>query len=236
MSIILKTVKFHFSNIYKWQFVSASGVLLLNLLISLTIVKLMQEEGQSGNLDMIVMVWMLILGLVIFAVSFRYLLSFGITRRKVFWAMCTSIASLAAAFTLLTTIFYAVSTRVTNIVMFYELLYKNQDILMSSIWEFAALLLLGMLGWCIRMAYYVSGLKTKVFVSLLPFIAAPLLVFLNILVDGAVARGFGKFMAAAMGFAGNSPNPLIGAASMAAAAVLLGIPVFLMLQRAQVKD
>jgi hypothetical protein len=86
------------------------------------------------------------------------------------------------------------------------------------------------------MIYYVSGRITRLIVSAAPFVIGPLLVLFNELADGAIAHAIGRFLSAVMGLSFSTPNPYIGIASMIAAAVILGGPIFLLLRRAQVKD
>ena len=88
----------------------------------------------------------------------------------------------------------------------------------------------------IRLVYYVSNRSTKLIVSIVPFVLVSLLLLVNTLVDGAIGRAVINFLKVVMGFSSNVPNPYIGAASMAAAVVILSGPIFLLLRRAQIKD
>ena len=149
--------------------------------------------------------------------------------------MSLNMALLAAIMALLSTIFYVITLKVANVWMIYEI-YQVQSIPGIVAWEFAALLFFGVLGWFIRLVYYVSNRSTKLIVSIVPFVLVSLLLLVNTLVDGAIGRAVLDFLNVVMGFSSNVPNPYIGAASMVVAAVILSGPIFLLLRRAQIKD
>ena len=143
---------------------------------------------------------------------------------------------MAAAFALLSTIFYAINLKIARVMMIYEFIYPNHNIFSILVWEFAVLLFLGMLGWCIRLVYYQSDRNTKLIVTFAPFVAVSLLIFFNILVEGRIGRGVWDFLKVIMGLTTTIPNSFIGAASMLAGAAVLSIPIFLLIRRAQIKD
>jgi len=236
MGSITRTIRFHFVNILNLQIIICIAVLFLHLLISVAVIHLVTKEGRAGVNDIIVMCWMFIMFLVIFNPSLRYILSQGISRKRFFLAMSLNIALLAAILALLSTIFYIISLKVANVWMIYELIYHNQSIPGILVWEFAALLFLGVLGWFIRLVYYVSDLRTKLLVSILPFVLASLLILFNALVNGAIGHAIWQFLKTVMGFSYTDPNPYIGMVSMLVAAVILSGAIFLLLRRAQVKD
>jgi hypothetical protein len=236
MSAVTKAIRFHFINFSNRQIIIAVAILLLNLLISIAVIRLVNASRPAGSNDMTVLVWIFILGLIFFAPSFKYLLSQGMSRRRLFLAMSSSIALLAAAFAILSTIFYAISLKVAKIMMLYEVIYHDQSIINVLIWEFAALLFLGVLGWLIGLVYYRSDRKTQLVVTFTPLVLASLLIFFNALVDGGIGRGVWDFLKIVMGFTFSIPNSFMGAASMTVAAAIMGIPIWLLLRRAQIKD
>jgi len=120
--------------------------------------------------------------------------------------------------------------------MIYEAMYRNQSIAGLLVWEFAALIFLGMLGWFIRLVYYVSGRKTRFGVSIAPFVIVPLLILFNVLSDGKIFNAIGNFLKTIMGLSSVNPNPYIGMVSMLLLAVILSGPIFLLLRRTQVRD
>jgi len=236
MNMLTKTIRFHFISLFNTQLIVATAVLLFHLLLSITLIHLVTVKGTAGSNDVIVMVWIFVLGLVVFTPSFKYLLSQGMSRRRFFTVMSASIALLAAAFALLSTIFYAINLKVARVMMIYEIMYPNHNVFSILVWEFAVLLFLGMLGWLIRLIYYQSDRNTKLIVTFAPFIVVSLLIFFNVLLDGAIGHGIWYFLKVVMGFTFSIPNPFIGAASMTAAAAILGVPIYLMMRRAQTKD
>jgi len=236
MGIALKITKMYFVTLYNVQIVTCAAVLLLHLLISVAVLRLAHTGGPAGINDGIVMCYLIILGMVIFTPSFKYLLSQGISRKRFFIVMTLNIILLAVIFSLLSGIFYMITLKVANVWMIYELIYNDRSISGILVWEFAALLFLGMLGWFIRLVYYVSSRNTKLVVSIAPFVLVSLLILFNAFVDGAIGRALWEFLKMVMGLSSVSPNPYIGMACLLAAAVILGGPVFLLLRRAQIND
>jgi hypothetical protein len=236
MSSILKITKFHFLAVLKWQIVSCLAVLLINLLISAAVIKLTQTTHAAGTNDMIAMVYMFVLGIVIFSPAFKYVLYIGVSRRRFFLAMGLNIVLLAIIFAILVMIIYVSSQKIANEWTLYTLIYRDQNILGMLVWEFAIMLFLGVLGWFIRLVYYVSNRNTQLIISIAPIILISLLILFNALADGGIGQAFWEFLKTVMGFSTNIPNPYIGTVSMLAAAVILGVPIFLLLRRAQIKD
>lgn len=236
MDSITKTIKFYFVNLVNLQIIVCAAILLLQLLISLAVINLANTEGPAGSNDVVVICWMIVMGLILFAPGFKYMLSQGISRKRFFLAMSLNFVILAAILALLSAIFYVITLQIANVWMIYVLVYHNQSILGIVVWEFALLLFLGLLCWLIRLVYYVSDRKTKFLVSILPFVLASLLILFNALVNGAIGNALGQFFIMAMGLSGTAPNQYIGMASMLAASVILSVPIFLIVRRAQAKD
>jgi hypothetical protein len=236
MVSIAKFIKFHFVNLFNWQLITCAAVLLLHLLISVGVIRLADVPGPAGVNDPIVICWMLIMGLVIVTPSFKYMLSQGVSRKRYFMAMGLNLVILAAIFALLSAVFYVITQQVANVWMIYELIYNNQNFLGIVFWEFGILLLMGSLAWLIRLVYYVSGVRAKVLVSVIPFVLASLLLLINPLLDGAIGSGLLQFLKAAMGLPSTAASPYIGMASMLAASVIISCPIYLLLRRAQVNN
>jgi hypothetical protein len=236
MSNVLTITRLHFKTLFATQIISCAAVLLLHILISVTVIKLADTAGPAGTGDFIALAWIPIIGLIFFSPSFKYTLSQGVSRKTYFLAASVSIALVAAVLTVLVVVFYVINLKVANVWMLYEMIYRDHGLVGLAAWEFAALLFLGILGWLIRLAYYVSNRLTKYIISIGPFVLVSLLILFNALADGAIGRAVWGFLKAVMGLSFSSPNPYIGMTSMLAAAVVLGGVVFLLLRRAQVND
>ena len=236
MVSIAKFIKFHFVNLFNWQIITCAAVLLLHLLISVGVINLADTPGPAGVNDIIVMCWMFILSLVIITPSFKYMLSQGMPRKRYFMAMSLNLVILAAILAVLSAVFYIITQQVANVWMIYELIYNNQNFLGIVLWEFGALLFLGLLAWLIRLIYYVSDIRAKILVTVIPIVLLSLLLLLNPLLDGAIGRGILQFLKAAMGLPSTATSPYIGMASMIAASIIISCPVFLLLRRAQVNN
>jgi len=236
MNNIIKITKLEFGTLFNVQLISCTAVLLLHILISFTVLKLVDTSGPAGVGDFIALFWILIMGLLFFAASFKYTLSLGISRKRFFWAGNLSMVILAVVMTVIVAVFYFINLKVANVWMMYSLIYQNRDFAGLIIWEFAALISLGMLGWLIRLIYYISNRQIKIVVSIVPFVLASLLFLFNALFDGIIGRALLSFVKFAMGLSGQEPDPYTGALSFLVAAVIMGGIIFLLLRRAQVND
>ncbi len=236
MRSVLKITRFHFATLINLQIAICAAVLLLHILISIAVIRLADAPGPAGVGDIIGICWVIIIGLIFFAPSFKYMLSQGISRKTYFFAGSLSIVLMAAAIALVITIFYIVNLKVSNVWMIYELIYGSRYLPGVVVWEFAALLFLGVLSWFIRLVYYVSSRPVKIIISIAPFILAAILILINALTGGGIGRSVFEFVQTVMGLSYDSPNPFIGTASMIAASVILSGPIFLLLRRAQIND
>jgi hypothetical protein len=236
MDRILTITKLHFAALFNLQIIVCFAVLLLHILISVAVIRLANTTGPAGTGDFIALLWVFIVGLIFFSPSFKYTLSQGISRKTYFLSGSVSIAMIAATMAVLVTIIYVINLKVANVWMLYDLLYKNQGLSGLVVWEFSALLFLGVLGWFIRLVYYVSNRNTKYIVSVVPFVLVSLLILFNALADGGIGRAVLDFLKTVMGLSSGSPNPYIGMVSLLIASVLLGGPVFLLLRRTQIND
>lgn len=236
MGNILKITRLNFAALINLQVAICAAVLLLHILISVGVLRLAHTTGPAGVGDFIGMFWILIMGLIFFAPAFKYTLSQGVSRRTFFLAGGFTMVAMAAAIAVVVTIFYIINLQVSNVWMMYEMVYGSGNIAGLLVWEFAALFLLAMLGWTIRLIYYVSGRTVSIIISIAPFIIAALLALINAMVGGGMGLAVLEFLKTAMGISAGGLNPYIGVASMMVAGIALALPVFLLLRRAPVKD
>jgi hypothetical protein len=236
MDRILKITKLHFVALFNLQIIVCFAVLLLHILISVAVIRLADTAGPAGTGDFIALCYVFILGLIFFSPSFKYANSQGISRKTYFLSGSISIAMISAILAVLVTVIYVINLKVANVWMLYDLLYADQRLLGVVVWEFAALLFLGALGWFIRLVYYVSNRNNKYIVSVAPFILMSLLILFNALADGGIGRAVLEFLKTVMGLSSGSPNPYIGMISMLVATFILSGPIFLLLRRAQIND
>jgi hypothetical protein len=241
MGNVLKITKFHLLTLFKGQSITFLATLLLNVLISVVVTYLVKAKNPdvrvtAGSLDPVALVWMFALGMVFFAQSFKFMLSHGVSRRRFFFAAGFSIASMAALWAIMVTVFVVVTRMFTNIWVVFDLLYRGRDAVSMTTWEFAAMFLFAVLGWFIYLVYYISGRKTKYIITAAPFVVAPLLVLFNIITNGVIFQVIGRIFINAMGFSSGVPNPYTAVVSMLLLAVAIGGAIFLLICRAQVKD
>jgi hypothetical protein len=239
MSNILKITKFHLLTLFKGQSYIFIATILLNILISVVVTHLVAPNNTNaigGSTDPVALIWIFVLGIIFFSQGFKFMLSHGVSRKRVFIASSISLAVMAVIWSLLVTLFVTISRMFTNIIAIYELLYRNRAPVSMATWEFAALLLFAVLGWFIYLIYYISGRKTKYLITAAPFVLVPLLMLFNIMAEGKIFYAIGRFFINIMGFASSTPNPYIGALSMLVTAVIFCGAIFLLIRRAQIKD
>jgi hypothetical protein len=236
MGRVLTITKLNFLTLFKVQLIICAAVFGLHILISVAVIRIANIPGPAAGGDIIALIYMIVLGIMFFPQGFRYALSRGISRKTYFLAGSLSIIVLAIILALLAVIFYAVNLRVSNVWMVFQSAYPGQNILSMAVWEFGALLFLGVLAWLICLIYYLGNTKTNIFTTVIPFILAPVFIFFNALAHGAIGRAIWQFLRSVMGYSGISPNPYIGTASLLVAAVILIGGIFLFLRRAPVKD
>lgn len=235
MGSIIKITRLHFLSAFNGQIITCFANLLLNLVIS--IIALRVADGhRAGVCDFLALGWIFFIGLIFFIPVFRYTLSLGISRRTYFIAGSLGIFLLAAVMAVIVLLYQVINQRVAGMWMLYELIYPDQGLLGLLVWEFTSLLFLGMLGWLIRLIYYLSNRPVKFIISSAPFVIFLLLLLFNILLDGVIGRALLDFIKSFMGISGVTPNPYIGTGSMLAAAVILTAPVFLLMRRIQVYE
>jgi len=236
MSSVWKINKLHFIAMSNRQILICAAVMALHVIISAAVIRLVDFGGPAGGGDIITMCYMLVMGIVLFPASFKYIISQGISRRTFFIAESLSLVMLAIVFTAMTVAFYAVNLRVSHVWMVYESIYRGRDFIAFTLWEFGGMLFLGLLGWFICLVYYLVDLKSKILITIAPFIVVPLAAFFDALADGALWDAILGFLKTVMGYDAVSPNPYIGTASLLAAAVILAGLVLILTRRAPIKE
>jgi hypothetical protein len=236
MGRVLTITKLNFSVLFKTQLIICIAVFVLHIVISAAVIRLANIPGPAAGGDIIALIYMIVPGIVFFPQGFKYAVAQGISRKTYFLAGGLSIVILAIVLTLLTVIFYAINLRVSNVWMVFQSAYRGQNMFSMAVWEFGALLFLGVSAWLICLIYYLGNTKTNVFITIIPFILVPLFILFNALAGGAIGRAIWDFFVTVMGYSQSSPNPFIGTASLLAAAVILGGGIFLLLRRAQVRE
>jgi hypothetical protein len=240
MSGVLKITKYHLLTLFRTQISIYVAVLLLNVVISIVVTRLVtarspETNATAGSLDPVALIWIFILGILFFPVSFKFMLAHGISRKRFFLAGIFSVAIMAVIWALVVALFIVISRRFTSIWAVYELLYRNLSFVSLVVWEFAALFLLAVLGWFIYVIYYVSNRKTQFAISAVPFVIGPLLALFNVLTDGRLFHSIGRFFINVMGFASDVPDPYVSIASMLILAIILSGGIFLLVRRAQIR-
>jgi hypothetical protein len=171
-------------------------------------------------------IFLFVAGLNGFKINFKFMQANNISRKRFYMAMIITLITAAA--------FMAVVDVAINHIFklfmpyngLYEGLYKNDSFIGDFIWSFALFTLVGNAGWFITMLYYKCGTLMKTVISLAPVLLVFILVLIDRLVEGAVAKGIVEFLTWSLGFTTNNSylaamNFLIGAAGEIALSYLL---------------
>lgn len=213
-------------------------VILGNLLITSLVMVFVTKSGTEpmiiGQIDVQAFAMIIVLGLLSFRTSFRFLLANGFSRKLFFRINFAALTVAAAAWTGIIMLIAAAYKAFVPYRLLFSLMYK--DAAGAPAWIFAELLFTAVLGWTISMVYYRCNNLGRVLVSMAPFVLATLIVFIDSRIGWTISRGLGGFFTAALGISAAAPQPYRGALTMLLGAVLLSGCAFLLLRRAQIKD
>lgn len=237
MSNILRATKYQLA-MFIPQSLSCLLILAINILISITVTNLFPGSGISaGSSDLIVLIWILILGLSFFIPSFKFILSNAVSRKSLFWANILSLAIVSVIWAgVLTIVLSLISKMNIKVIVLYNLFYKDNSTMGTMFWFIGIFFLLATLGWFITMVYYRSSKRMSYAISFSPFILSGLLTIINQSTNGKLIDAFINFFITAMGFSGNIPNPYIGSFSMLLLTVIICSFNYLLIRKAQIKD
>lgn len=221
-------------------------VVIFNILISVIVKHFISVDTVVGSIDSIVFIWIFILGLSNFKYSLKFLLSMGVLRRKIFISIAVASKITALVWALLTILLSRVGGSITSITIIYDIIFKEFTFLSSLVWNFTLLLLLFYLGNMIVLIYYRSGKKTRLLVSVSPFLLYGIMSLINHAYQGRLFNTFSRFFFASMGFAegilsemgfsGAVGNPFIGGLTFAICTIVICFMTFLLLRKAPIKD
>jgi hypothetical protein len=203
MATILKITKYHLATLFRTQIFIFMGVLLLNVVISIIVTNLVaasspETNSTAGSLDPVAWIWIFVIGILFFPISFKFMLAHGISRKRFFLSGIFSVAMMAAIWALVVTLFIVISRQFTSIWVIYELLYRNSGFVSLVVWEFAVLFMLAVLGWVIDAVYYKQSRPNSRFPA--PFVIVPLLVLFQCSGRQQIFHAIGQFFINVMGF------------------------------------
>lgn len=234
-----RVVKFYALTVLKWQTVSITAVLAFNALLSVLVpafTAIEDPHATIGSTDVVALLWVLAMGAILTPYGFRFLLYHGVSRSTQFIAMCLTLAAMSAAWAMIVTVFISANLLFARTSVLYQLLYGHADVLSTITWEFAAFLLLALVGWFTYLVFRVTGRNAKIALIAAPFMLGPIMGLLNMATDGALLRAVGTAIVAAMGLSSSVPNPYLGVLSMLILALAFGAAIRPILLRVQVRE
>jgi hypothetical protein len=236
MSNVFKATKYQL-NLYKSQSLICLSIIALNILISVTVTHSFPKAGiKSGSSDLIVLIWIFIIGIFSFIHSFKFMLSNAVSRRSLFWANILSMSISSVTWAVIVTMLLTLINKLhIKIIVLYTLFYNDYSALGTIVWFCGAFFLLIVLGWFINMVYYRSSKRMVYVITLVPFIFAGLFIMVNQTTNGKLFGAISRFIVTAMGFSGSTPNPYLGSFSMGICALIICSFNYLLIRKVEIK-
>jgi hypothetical protein len=240
MEYLTKIIRYYLVNSFRLYIILTVVILLVHLIASILVDQFLGPEREAGIAEPAVLICGFILGVSAFAPSFRYLLSQGISRQRFIICSGVSLILVSIILAILVMIYYAVSLRAFyshGFLTIFEGIYHNQNLLSLVVWEFAAILLLVVLGWLIRLIYYKSGRMTRAASVFSPVVLWIAITSLNSMTNGEFLYSLRKFLSTILGYTTTAtlyPNPYIASLSFLVIVIIMYGAVFLLTRRAQV--
>ena len=110
MGSIGKITRLHFISAFNIQIIVCIAHLILNLLISVVVIRVLDAERPAGAGDFIALGWIFFIGLIFFIPGFRYTLSLGISRKKYFLSGSFSIFLLSMVLAVINQYYHAINS------------------------------------------------------------------------------------------------------------------------------
>jgi len=237
MSNIFKATKYQLMMFIPPSLVCLS-IIALNMLISVIVSYLFPVSGiSSGSSDLIAFIWIFILGILFFIPSFKFMLANAVSRKNLFWSNILSMSILSVAWTVIFMLLISFISKMNiKIIVLYNIFYKGSSAMGIAVWFIAIFYLLIVIGWFINMIYYRSSRRMAYVISFSPFILSGILTLINQSTNGDLFKYIIKFIVAAMGFSGSTPNPYIASVSMLLTAVVICGLNYLLIRKVQIKQ
>ena len=226
MSNIFKATKYQLMMFIPPSLVCLS-IIALNMLISVIVSYLFPVSGiSSGSSDLIAFIWIFILGILFFIPSFKFMLANAVSRKNLFWSNILSMSILSVAWTVIFMLLISFISKMNiKIIVLYNIFYKGSSAMGIIV-----------IGWFINMIYYRSSRRMAYVISFSPFILSGILTLINQSTNGDLFKYIIKFIVAAMGFSGSTPNPYIASVSMLLTAVVICGLNYLLIRKVQIKQ
>lgn len=239
MAYLRKIPWYYLVNSFRLYIILTALILLIHLVASVLVDQFLGPEREAGIAEPAVLICGFILGVSAFTPSFRYLLSQGISRKRFIISSGVSLILVSVILAILVMIYYAISLRAfysPGILTIFEGMYHSQNLLSFVVWEFAAILMLVVLGWLTRLIYYKSGPIARASFVLSPVVLWIAITSINSMTNGELIYSLGRFLRTILGFSTATiyPNPYIASLSFLVIVLIVYGLVFLLTRRTQV--
>jgi hypothetical protein len=214
------------------------SILILNIIISL-IVKVMTDSNKAvnaGSIDIVVYIWMFMLGVFSFRESFHFQLANSVSRKTIFMAFGGSFFVVSVFLGSIVTVIEIITIKFTNINILYRMIYNNINWLSMGLWTIVTIFFFTVLGWLAFMIFYRSNKIIKVILMFMPFIVSGIFIIINIKTDGFLMDRLNRLISMSMGLSTNLYNSNTSVLTMLLASVLICTSNFLLLRKSQIHN
>ncbi len=188
-------------------------------------------------------IFIFVIGLNSFRTNFLFAQANGVSRKTQFKGFIVSILAVSFIMALVDTVYTNLFASILPSVSLFSVIYGSGYILtlppvvlllFNLIWDFFLYAMFAMLGYCVNLIYYRSGLIMKIVVSILPplfaFVFLPYLAFANPIFSQKIQ----ELGALVFGVATN-PNPTSTMLTFGFLFLIFSLGSFLLIRRAPIK-
>lgn len=213
------------------------------LMTALFLPTLWRGSIEFSGTELATVIFIFVIGLNSFRTNFLFAQANGVSRKTQFKAFVLSILAVSMFMSLVDIVYMNTFASVLPSISLFSMIYETDYILslpviallaINLIWNFTLYAMFAMLGYCVNLIYYRSGLLMKLVVSILPaifvFVFIPYLAFANPIFFQAI-REFGAFT---FGLT-NNPNPVNSMLTFGLLFLIFSLGSFLLIRRAPIK-
>lgn len=213
------------------QFLSSFIIIAVNIVIA-GLIRIFAGDGEGGfTADSILLIYGFVLGIVIHAISFKFAIMNGLTRKMYFFVTLIVVAVASVLWATVSVLLALTPNHILGVQNLYHMIY-GQTSFATWVWEIAAQFLLIMLGWLIAVAFARTNKMQKLIMMVALMLIVPLYGMINIATKGAALNGLVKVLMGIIGLVNGGAYPYMAAGIFVAIAGLCAGGIFLLVRRA----
>ncbi len=213
------------------------------LLTALLLPTLWRGSLEFRGTELATAIFIFVIGLNSFRTNFLFAQANGVSRKTQFKAYILSMLALSIIMALIDTVYTNLFASILPSVSLFSMIYESGYILgltpvivlsINLIWNFSLYVMFAMLGYCVNLIYYRSGLIMKLVVSILPpvfvFVFLPYLAYANPVFSQKIL----ELVTIAFGLTSN-PNPVSSMLTFGLLFLIFSLGSLLLMRRAPIK-